>query len=120
MFLATIVKAKANKKLPYGLLYLSKVLYQALKKKFPNHQDKVLIASIHTKSIKVKIMIVTLDFLFFKDFYKVVGNLIYYRYINSAIVAPDVFGIVDKASLEDKGGLNQDQVCFQTFLSRNS
>jgi len=41
MFLATIVKAKANKKLPYGLLYLSKVLFNALKKKFPHHQDKV-------------------------------------------------------------------------------
>ena len=43
---------------------------------------------------------------------KVVGNLIYYRYINSAIVAPDVFGIIDKATLEDGGGLNPDQVKY--------
>ena len=47
-----------------------------------------------------------------KDVLKVVGNLIYYRYINSAIVAPDVFGIIDKATLEDGGGLNPDQVKF--------
>ena len=28
-------------------------------------------------------------------FFKVVGNLIYYRYMNPAIVAPDAFDIVD-------------------------
>jgi hypothetical protein len=58
-------------------------LYGALKKKFPGVADK--------------------------DVLKVVGNLIYYRYINSAIVAPDVFGVIDKATL-DGGGLNPDQV----------
>jgi hypothetical protein len=54
------------------------------------------------------------NFFIIKDVLKVVGNLIYYRYINSAIVAPDVFGIIDKATLEDGGGLNPDQVV--TFL----
>lgn len=28
-------------------------------------------------------------------FEQIVGNLLYYRYINSAIVAPDGFGIID-------------------------
>ena len=38
---------------------------------------------------------------------QVVGNLIYYRYMNPAIVAPDAFDIVDVAL--DKG-LTPDQV----------
>ena len=83
LFLANIVKAKSKNLLPYGLLHLSKVLYGSLKNKFPSVANKEVL--------------------------KVVGNLIYYRYINSAIVAPDVFGIIDKATL-DGGGLNPDQV----------
>jgi len=83
LFLATIVKAKAKNLIPYGLLHLSKILYQCLKKKFPDAATK--------------------------DVLKVVGNLIYYRYINSAIAAPDVFNIIDKATLES-GALNLDQV----------
>ena len=83
LFLATIVKAKSKNLLPYGLLHLSKVLYNCLKKKFPTLAQK--------------------------DVLKVVGNLIYYRFINSAIVAPDVFGVIDKATL-DGDKLNGDQV----------
>ncbi len=79
MFLATIAKSRA--KLPYGILYMAKVLYHALAKKFPGIPEK--------------------------DVLKVVGNLIYYRYINSAIVAPDAFNIVD-VSVES-GGLNNEQ-----------
>ena len=48
---------------------MAKVLHVALKTKFPNVADK--------------------------DLLKIVGNLVYYRYINSAIVAPDAFNIVD-------------------------
>ncbi|XP_059079464.1 ras GTPase-activating-like protein IQGAP1 [Tigriopus californicus] len=67
LFLTTIVKAKA--KMPFGMLFMAKVLYNALRKKFPQ---------IHEKEIL-----------------KVIGNLIYYRYINTAIVAPDSCDIVD-------------------------
>lgn len=38
---------------------------------------------------------------------QVIGNLIYYRYMNPAIVAPDAFDIV---SLSADKGLNPDQV----------
>lgn len=79
MFLATIVKA--GPKVPYGIKYMAKILHVALKTKFPHAAEKELL--------------------------KIVGNLVYYRYINSAIVAPDAFNIVD-ISVE-KGGLNNDQ-----------
>ena len=46
---------------------MAKVLHVALKTKFPNVAEKELL--------------------------KIVGNLVYYRYINSAIVAPDAFNI---------------------------
>ena len=35
------------------------------------------------------------DYVFNKFIFQVIGNLIYYRYINSAIVAPDSCDIVD-------------------------
>ncbi|XP_063995334.1 ras GTPase-activating-like protein IQGAP1 [Diachasmimorpha longicaudata] len=54
--------------IPYGMLYMSKVLYDTLVEKFPHAAEK--------------------------DILKVVGNLIYYHYINAAIVAPDAFDIV--------------------------
>ena len=88
LYLATIVKAKAKNLIPYGLLHLSKILYQCMKKKFPQAANK--------------------------DVLKVVGNLIYYRYINSAIAAPEVFNIIDKATL-DSGSLNPDQVWAQAL-----
>jgi hypothetical protein len=49
--------------------YMAKVLRDALFAKFPGVPEK--------------------------DVLKIVGNLIYYRYINSAIVAPDAFDIID-------------------------
>ena len=63
LFLTTILKSKS--KLPYNILYMAKILYKALAKKFPSAPEK--------------------------DILKVIGNLIYYRYINSAIVAPGKF-----------------------------
>ncbi|KAM3873707.1 ras GTPase-activating-like protein IQGAP3 [Diretmus argenteus] len=56
-------------KLPYGLRYTAKVLRDSLKEKFPEASEDEL--------------------------YKIVGNLVYYRYMNPAIVAPDGFDIVD-------------------------
>ena len=41
LFLTTICKSKA--KLPYGLLYMAKVLFRALKKKFPAEKDKEIL-----------------------------------------------------------------------------
>lgn len=56
-------------KIPYGILYMAKILKTSLEDKFPDAPQMEVL--------------------------KVVGNLLYYRYINSAIVAPDAFGIVD-------------------------
>ncbi|RLU14769.1 hypothetical protein DMN91_012656 [Ooceraea biroi] len=54
--------------IPYGMLYVSKVLYNSLTEKFSQTPEK--------------------------DVLKAVGNLIYYHFINAAIVAPDTFDIV--------------------------
>ncbi|XP_041843644.1 ras GTPase-activating-like protein IQGAP3 isoform X2 [Melanotaenia boesemani] len=59
-------------KLPYGLRYTAKVLRDALKTKFPAASEDEL--------------------------YKIVGNLVYYRYMNPAIVAPDGFDVVDRSA----------------------
>ncbi|KAF7648200.1 hypothetical protein LDENG_00160500 [Lucifuga dentata] len=58
--------------LPYGLRYIAKVLRDTLKVKFPKASDN--------------------------DLYKIVGNLVYYRYMNPAIVAPDGFDVVDRSA----------------------
>ncbi|KAK2582629.1 hypothetical protein KPH14_004911 [Odynerus spinipes] len=66
--------------IPYGMLYVAKVLNDTLSEKFPNAPEK--------------------------DILKVVGNLIYYQFINAAIVAPDAFDIVtlpvDRSLLNDQ------------------
>ncbi|XP_031782642.1 ras GTPase-activating-like protein IQGAP1 [Nasonia vitripennis] len=54
--------------IPYGMLYMSKVLNDTLIEKFPDELEKNIL--------------------------KVVGNLIYYHFINAAIVAPDAFEII--------------------------
>ncbi|XP_041799392.1 ras GTPase-activating-like protein IQGAP3 [Chelmon rostratus] len=59
-------------KLPYGLRYTAKVLRDALKAKFPETSED--------------------------EVYKIVGNLVYYRYMNPAIVAPDGFDVVDRSA----------------------
>ncbi|XP_069669169.1 ras GTPase-activating-like protein IQGAP1 isoform X2 [Periplaneta americana] len=66
MFLHRIVESRHL--IPYGMLYMAKVLRNTLTEKFPSVPEKEIL--------------------------KVVGNLIYYNYINSAIVAPDAFDIV--------------------------
>jgi hypothetical protein len=65
----------------YGMRYVAMQLRLALAEKFPDASDDEIL--------------------------KVVGNLIYYRYMNPAIVAPDAFDIV---SLSADKGLNPDQV----------
>ncbi|XP_037354419.1 ras GTPase-activating-like protein IQGAP3 isoform X2 [Talpa occidentalis] len=58
--------------IPYGMRYVAKVLKTTLTEKFPNATEN--------------------------DIYKVVGNLLYYRFLNPAVVAPDAFDIVAMAA----------------------
>lgn len=53
---------------PYALRFIAKLLRDALMQNFPQTAEK--------------------------DILKIVGNLVYYQYINSAIVAPDAFYII--------------------------
>ncbi|NXT48342.1 IQGA2 protein, partial [Pluvianellus socialis] len=55
--------------MPYGMRYIAKVLKSSLHDKFPDATEDELL--------------------------KIVGNLLYYRYMNPAIVAPDGFDIID-------------------------
>uniref|UniRef100_A0A672HSN4 IQ motif containing GTPase activating protein 1 n=1 Tax=Salarias fasciatus TaxID=181472 RepID=A0A672HSN4_SALFA len=56
-------------KIPYGMRFISKVLKDTLHEKFPDASEDELL--------------------------KIIGNLLYYRYMNPAIVAPDAFDIID-------------------------
>ncbi|XP_042538216.1 ras GTPase-activating-like protein IQGAP3 [Dipodomys spectabilis] len=58
--------------IPYGMRYVAKILKTTLAKKFPNATES--------------------------EIYKVVGNLLYYRFLNPAVVAPDAFDIVAMAA----------------------
>ncbi|KAM8793472.1 ras GTPase-activating-like protein IQGAP2 [Eudromia elegans] len=55
--------------MPYGMRYIAKVLKSSLHEKFPDATEDELL--------------------------KIVGNLLYYRFMNPAIVAPDSFDIID-------------------------
>jgi len=68
MFLSTITNSVPR--LPYGILYIAKVLYGCLAARFPESKEK--------------------------DILKVVGNLIYYKFINPVIVSPDRFDMLEK------------------------
>ncbi|KAH9365176.1 hypothetical protein HPB48_008951 [Haemaphysalis longicornis] len=57
--------------IPYGMRYTCKVLKKALEDKFPESSPE--------------------------DISKVLGNILYYRYINPGIVAPETFGVVQMA-----------------------
>ncbi|XP_060709908.1 ras GTPase-activating-like protein IQGAP1 [Hemiscyllium ocellatum] len=78
-FLSAIVTSVD--KIPYGMRLIAKVLKDSLHEKFPDATDDELI--------------------------KIVGNLLYYRYMNPAIVAPDAFDIIDISA--GGGGLTTDQ-----------
>ncbi|XP_010118567.1 PREDICTED: LOW QUALITY PROTEIN: ras GTPase-activating-like protein IQGAP3, partial [Chlamydotis macqueenii] len=56
-------------KIPYGMRYVAKILRTSLVEKFPRASEE--------------------------EIDKVVGNLLYYRFMNPAVVAPDGFDIVD-------------------------
>ncbi|KAJ9059754.1 iqgap- protein [Entomophthora muscae] len=55
--------------MPYGVRYIAKELKLALTRKFPEEQPSTII--------------------------KVVGHLVYYRYINPAITAPELFDVIE-------------------------
>uniref|UniRef100_H2Z720 Ras-GAP domain-containing protein n=1 Tax=Ciona savignyi TaxID=51511 RepID=H2Z720_CIOSA len=78
-FLAAILAS--IEEIPYGLRYIAKCLKNLLKKKFPDTPEEEVL--------------------------KMVGNLIYYRYMNPAIVAPDGFDVIDVSA--GAAGLNNDQ-----------
>ncbi|XP_041034289.1 ras GTPase-activating-like protein IQGAP1 isoform X1 [Carcharodon carcharias] len=78
-FLSAIVTSVD--KIPYGMRLIAKVLKDSLHEKFPDATDDELI--------------------------KIIGNLLYYRYMNPAIVAPDAFDIIDISA--GGGGLTTDQ-----------
>lgn len=78
LFLATITNNVSR--FPYGILYIAKVLYTCLAAKFPEAKEK--------------------------DILKIIGNLIYYKFINPVIVSPDRFDMIDK---RQDANLNNEQ-----------
>lgn len=62
---------------------MAKVLYSAIRIKFPSVPEKEIL--------------------------KVIGNLIYYRYINSAIVAPDACDVIEVNKATGEQALNNEQ-----------
>ncbi|XP_061671734.1 ras GTPase-activating-like protein IQGAP1 [Syngnathoides biaculeatus] len=69
-FLSAIIVSVDN--IPYGMRFISKVLKDTLHEKFSNATEDELL--------------------------KIVGNLLYYRYMNPAIVAPDAFDIIEMSA----------------------
>ncbi|ODQ50264.1 hypothetical protein SAICODRAFT_73541 [Saitoella complicata NRRL Y-17804] len=57
--------------MPFGIRYIARETLRAVQAKFPDEAETILL--------------------------KVVGNLIYYRYLNPAVVAPEHFGVIDGA-----------------------
>ncbi|OWR44686.1 ras GTPase-activating protein IQGAP1 [Danaus plexippus plexippus] len=66
--------------LPFCITYMARVLHRSLTTKFPHTPEK--------------------------DILKVIGNLVYYQFLNAAIVAPDAFHIIN---LPIGGSLTTDQ-----------
>lgn len=66
-FLEAIVTS--TRKMPFGIRYIAREVFRALQSKFPNEPEDALI--------------------------KVVGHLVYYRYLNPAIVAPEGFDVIE-------------------------
>uniref|UniRef100_A0A8C8SNC1 IQ motif containing GTPase activating protein 3 n=1 Tax=Pelusios castaneus TaxID=367368 RepID=A0A8C8SNC1_9SAUR len=66
-FLSAIISSVD--KIPYGMRYVAKILKTSLAEKFPDAGEE--------------------------EICKIVGNLLYYRFVNPAVVAPDGFDIID-------------------------
>lgn len=61
--------------IPFGIMYISKILRQSLQRKYPSSSTEEL--------------------------NKVIGNFLYYRYINPAIIAPDVYDIISNKDYKE-------------------
>lgn len=77
-FLNMIIKS--IDKLPYGLRYIAKILRVSLRQKFPSASEREIL--------------------------KIIGNLVYYRFINSAICSPDAYDVID---IKAGSSLNSEQ-----------
>lgn len=67
-FLVSIVKSVD--KMPYGIRFIAMKMKEALKAKFPGAEQE-------------------------KEINQVIGNLLYYRYINPVIVSPEAFDVIE-------------------------
>lgn len=67
VFLSAILSS--TRRMPFGIRYIGREVFRALQIKFPNESEDRLI--------------------------KVVAHLVYYRYLNPAIVAPEGFDVID-------------------------
>ncbi|CAH2050458.1 unnamed protein product, partial [Iphiclides podalirius] len=78
MFLDKIINS--TELIPFCITYMARVLHRSLTSKFPHTPEK--------------------------DILKVIGNLVYYQFLNAAIVAPDAFHIIN---MPNGAGLTTDQ-----------
>jgi hypothetical protein len=82
---------KSIDKIPYGLRYIAKMIRNNLKMKFPTTNERELV--------------------------KIVGNLVYYRFLNSAICSPDAYDIIDvKAGNPLTGEQRKSLACISKHL----
>jgi Ras GTPase-activating-like protein IQGAP2/3 len=73
-FLQAIIQSLP--KMPYPMRFIAQQTMAAVKERFPNADESALL--------------------------KVVGNLIYYRYMNPAVVAPEAFDVIDSTVSPDQ------------------
>ncbi|KAI9347336.1 hypothetical protein BDR26DRAFT_855067 [Obelidium mucronatum] len=91
MFLKAIMDSL--KSMPFGIRYIAMQLKETMKAKFPGNDTEIL---------------------------KIVGNLIYYRYMNPAIVAPEGFDIIERNLAEVAKTLHQISVCRLAGTENNA
>jgi GTPase-activator protein for Ras-like GTPase len=91
----------AREQLPYSLLCTARTLHNALASRFPTFPEKDLL-----KVERRYIVFFVYDTSFILVFSQVIGNVIYYHFINAAIVAPDAYDIItlpaDKTLMADQ------------------
>ena len=83
--------------LPFCITYMARVLHRSLTSKFPHTADKdILKVRWWGASTFEGFNLFMLYFLIFVNLvFQVIGNLVYYQFLNAAIVAPDAFHIIN-------------------------
>ena len=71
-FLAAIVNSLSA--MPFGIRYVANKMKEHLSKRFPGHEHEL-------------------------EINRILGNLLYYRYINPAIIAPDAFDVIESSTI---------------------